>query len=161
MLRSAKSIGRYAIVAADFYRDISDALVAGAEKALIAGGVARERIDCVRVPGAFEIPFACKRLLRQSKIARRRFKINPGKAPRDFYDAIITLGAVVRGETPHFDYVAGECARGIMQLNLRGETPVIFGVLTTDTIEQARARAADGDKGGAAARAALTMARIG
>ncbi|MGR3912963.1 MAG: 6,7-dimethyl-8-ribityllumazine synthase, partial [Gammaproteobacteria bacterium] len=119
MTKPAKNPGRYALVAADFYRDISDALVAGATSALIAGGVAHAQIRCVRVPGAFEIPFACKRLM-----------------PYE-YDAIIALGAVVRGETPHFDYVAGECARGIAQLNLLGETPVIFGVLTTDSMAQA------------------------
>ena len=144
MISPSKTSTRYAIVVADFYRDIADALLAGAEGALAEAGVAREQITCVRVPGAFEIPHACARLMNEK------------------YGAIITLGAVVRGETPHFDYVAGECARGVMELNLLGKTPVIFGVLTTDTMEQARARADTdkGDKGGAAARAALAMAKL-
>ncbi|MDA7968005.1 MAG: 6,7-dimethyl-8-ribityllumazine synthase [Gammaproteobacteria bacterium] len=144
MIRPSKTSTRYAIVVADFYRDIADALLAGAEAALAEAGVVREQITCVRVPGAFEIPHACARLMNEK------------------YGAIITLGAVVRGETPHFDYVAGECARGVMELNLLGKTPVIFGVLTTDTMEQARARADTdkGDKGGAAARAALAMAKL-
>ena len=134
--------GRYAVVVSDFYRDIAEALVEGAELMFSAAGVARADIDRVHVPGAFEIPHACARLMREK------------------YDAIVALGAVVRGETPHFDYVAGECARGIMQLNLRGEMPVIFGVLTTNTMEQARVRADrnGGNKGGAAAFAALEMA---
>ena len=144
MIRPSKTSTRYAIVVADFYRDIADALLAGAEAALADAGVVREQITCVCVPGAFEIPHACARLMNEK------------------YGAIITLGAVVRGETPHFDYVAGECARGVMELNLLGKTPVIFGVLTTDTMEQARARADTdkGDKGGAAARAALAMAKL-
>ena len=144
MIRPSKTSTRYAIVVADFYRDIADALLAGAEGALAEAGVVREQITCVRVPGAFEIPHACARLMNEK------------------YGAIIALGAVVRGETPHFDYVAGECARGVMELNLLGKSPVIFGVLTTDTMEQARARADTdkGDKGGAAARAALAMAKL-
>ncbi|MDA7970226.1 MAG: 6,7-dimethyl-8-ribityllumazine synthase [Gammaproteobacteria bacterium] len=145
MISPSKTSTRYAIVVADFYRDIADALLAGAEAALAEAGVVREQITCVRVPGAFEIPHACARLVR-----------------REYYSVIITLGAVVRGETPHFDYVAGECARGVMELNLLGKTPVIFGVLTTDTMEQARARADTdkGDKGGAAARAAMAVAKL-
>ena len=144
MIRPSKTSARYAIVVADFYRDIADALLAGAEAALAEAGVVREQITCVRVPGAFEIPHACARLMNEK------------------YGAIITLGAVVRGETPHFDYVAGECARGVMELNLLGKSPVIFGVLTTDTMEQARARADTdkGDKGGAAARAAMAVAKL-
>ena len=141
MIRPSKTSTRYAIVVADFYRDIANMLLAGAESVLAEGGVTSENIKCVRVPGAFEIPYACAQLM------------------QDDYRAIITLGAVVRGETPHFDYVAGECARGIMELNLRGETPVIFGVLTTDTIEQAKARASKGNKGGDAARTALAMGK--
>ena len=144
MTNKAKTSGRYAIVVSTFYQDIADQLLAGVDSALTEAGVAYTHMKCVRVPGAFEIPNACAQLM------------------RDDYDAIIALGAVVRGQTPHFDYVAGECARGIMQLNLRGETPVIFGILTTDTIEQARMRADmdKGDKGGAAARAALVMAKL-
>ena len=139
MNESEKNSARYAIVAAEFYPDIADALIEGAVNVLTAAGIARENIHCERVPGAFEIPFACKQLM-----------------DHDF-SAVIALGAVVRGETPHFDFVAAECARGVMQLNLEGNIPVIFGVLTTNTLEQARARAVRADKGGAAARAALQM----
>ena len=135
--------GRYAIVAAQFNRKITELLLAGAEKSLRENGAAN--LDIAWVPGAFEIPQACKKLA----------------GARD-YDAIIALGAVIRGETPHFDYVAAACARGIARLNLRGDTPVIFGVLTTDTPAQALARADPqrGDKGGDAARAALAMTAL-
>lgn len=134
---------RYALVVADFYADIAEALAEGARRALLDAGVDAKNISCVHVPGAFEIPHACARLIDETCC-----------------DAIIALGAVVRGETPHFDYVAGECARALMDLNLLKRAPVIFGVLTTDTMQQARARAGAGDKGGDAARAAMRMARL-
>lgn len=143
--------GNYALVAAAFTRDLTAQLVAGAERELLAHGVAGECIDCVWVPGAFEIPFACRKLA----VLRDR-----GNAPK--YAAIIALGAVIRGQTPHFDYVAGECARGVMRVGLDTGVPVIFGVLTTDNRVQAEQRAdpARADKGGAAARAALEMAGL-
>ncbi len=115
---------RYAIVASRFNQTITDQLLLGARRALAEQGVEAEQIHCVWVPGAFEIPLVCKQLM----------------AAGD-YAAIIALGAVIRGATSHFDYVAGECARGLAQLNLRGDIPIIFGVLTTDTAAQARHRA--------------------
>ena len=134
--------GRYAIVAGRFNQPITEQLIAGARDEFARHGIAPEHIRCVWVPGAFEIPMVCKRLVVSGK-----------------YHAIIALGAVIRGETPHFDYVAGECARGIARLNLQGDTPVIFGVLTTDTAAQAQARAdaKAKNKGAAAAVAALEM----
>ncbi|HKT31826.1 MAG TPA: 6,7-dimethyl-8-ribityllumazine synthase [Gammaproteobacteria bacterium] len=136
---------RVAIVAARFNAFVVDKLVNGALQALTAAGVSAENVDVIRVPGAFEIPVAVKRAA-----ASRR------------YDAIIALGAVIRGETPHFDYVAGECARGVMQAMLDTGVPVGFGVLTCDTLEQAQARAggAAGNKGADAAQAALEMANL-
>lgn len=137
--------GRYAIVAAKFNQAVTDELVAAATAEFARHGIHSERLHCVRVPGAFEIPMACRKLMASGE-----------------YAAIVALGAVIRGETPHFDYVAAECARGVAQLNLQGETPVIFGVLTTDTAAQARERAAaDGkNRGAAAALAALEMAAL-
>lgn len=136
---------RVAIVAARFNAFIVDKLVSGALQALGIAGVRIENIDVVRVPGAFEIPVAVK----QAAASRR-------------YDAIVALGAVIRGETPHFDYVAGECTHGIMQVMLDTNVPVGFGVLTCDTLEQAQARAggAAGNKGADAAQAAVEMASL-
>ncbi len=146
--RSAPSVqqsGRYVIVVGEFYPAITGKLVEGAEAALARHGVGPGQIRRVSVPGAFEIPMACRKLAASGE-----------------YAAVIALGAVIRGETAHFDYVAGECARGIAQLNLQGDIPVIFGVLTTDTADQAEERAdpAAGDKGGAAAEAALEMVSL-
>lgn len=114
----------------------------GATETLVRHGIAREEIDCIWVPGAFEIPMAARRLVESGQ-----------------YGCVIALGAVIRGETAHFDYVAGECAHGIAQLNLSSEIPVIFGVLTTDTIEQAIERAGTkaGNKGTDAALAGIEM----
>ncbi|MBU6421937.1 MAG: 6,7-dimethyl-8-ribityllumazine synthase [Gammaproteobacteria bacterium] len=134
-----------AIVAARFNAFVVDKLLSGALQALAAAGVRAGNIDVVRVPGAFEIPVA----VNQAAVSRR-------------YGAIIALGAVIRGETPHFDYVAGECARGIMRVMLDTHVPVGFGVLTCDTLEQAQTRAggAAGNKGADAAQAALQMANL-
>ena len=136
---------RFAIVAARFNREITDALLEGALDTFSRHGVASERVSVVRVPGAFELPLAAKRLLQ-----------------RERYAAIVVLGAVIRGETPHFDYVAGECARGISRVSLDSGVPVIFGVLTTEDYEQAAARAGGtaGNKGSEAAMAALEMATL-
>ncbi len=136
---------RFAIVAARFNRDIGDALLEGALHAFSDHGVPPEEIRVVRVPGAFELPLAAKRLAEGGR-----------------YAAVVALGAVIRGETPHFDYVAGECARGIAKVSLDSGVPVIFGVLTTDDHAQAKARAggAAGNKGAEAAMAALEMATL-
>ncbi len=137
--------GRFALVAGRFNHFITDKLVQGAVDALARHGIAESRIDCVWVPGAFEIPVVSKKLVDSKN-----------------YSAIITLGAVIRGATSHYDLVCGECAKGIAQSNLAGETPVIFGVLTTDTIEQAIERAGTkaGNKGADAALAALEMVSL-
>jgi 6,7-dimethyl-8-ribityllumazine synthase len=134
---------RVAIVAARWNASIVDQLVAGAEQALRDRKVAR--IDVVRCPGAFEIPSVARKLID----ARR-------------HDAIVCFGCVIRGETAHFELVAGECARGIAELGLRGEVPVIFGVLTTENVAQAEQRAdrARDNKGAEAALAALEMVSI-
>ena len=137
--------GRYAIVAARFNRFITDKLVAGAMDALERHGIAQSDVDCIWVPGAFEIPMVARKLAHSHR-----------------YSAVITLGAVIRGATPHFDYVAGECARGIAELARASDMPIIFGVLTTDTIEQAIERAGTkaGNKGADAALAALEMVSL-
>jgi 6,7-dimethyl-8-ribityllumazine synthase len=136
---------RIGIVAARFNEFIVDSLVRGAVDALLRLGASEKDITLVRVPGAWEMPWAVKKMA-----AARR------------YDAIIALGAVIRGATPHFDYVAGECAKGVAQAGLATDTPVAFGVLTTDTIEQALERAGTnaGNKGADAAMSAVEMARL-
>ena len=142
--RSAKGL-RIAIVAARFNHFVVDKLVAGAVETLTAAGISSQDLDIVRVPGAFEIPLAAKKL-----------------AASHDYEAVITLGAVIRGGTPHFDYVAGECARGVTQVSLETGVPVVFGVLTCDTLEQATDRAGGqhGNKGADAALAAIEMADL-
>jgi 6,7-dimethyl-8-ribityllumazine synthase len=139
--RNAKGM-RMAIVAARFNNFVVDKLLAGCLETLAANGLRPEDLDVVRVPGAFEIPLVARTLA-----ASRR------------YDAIITLGAVIRGGTPHFDYVAGECARGVAEAGEASGLPVIFGVLTCDTLEQATERAGGkvGNKGADAALAAIEM----
>ena len=133
---------RVAIVAARFNAEIVDELVTGCMRRLEELGIDGGRIEIHRVPGAFELPVAAK-LLAKSK----RFQ------------SIVCLGCIVRGDTPHFDYVAGECARGIQQVAISESLPVIFGVLTTNTEEQARARTggSHGHAGEWAAQAAAEM----
>lgn len=133
---------RVGIVAARFNQQIVDTLLSGALSALKERGVGAESTTIVRVPGVFEIPLATQRLAIQST-----------------FDAVIALGTVIKGETPHFDFVAGECARGVTRVGLDFGLPVIFGVLTTLTLEQAWARAGGehGNKGHEAALAALDM----
>jgi 6,7-dimethyl-8-ribityllumazine synthase len=136
---------RFAIVAARFNAVITDALLEGALSTLAEHGVPEDHVSVVQVPGAFEIPITAKRLAASGR-----------------YEAIIALGAVVRGGTPHFEYVAGECARGVGRVALEEDVPVIFGVLTTDTDEQARERAGgkEGNKGFEAAIAGLEMVTL-
>src|SRR5579872_6887900 len=141
---SAKGL-RFAIIAGRFNSFITDRLVAGALDALKRSGCSEENIEIVKVPGSWEMPVVA-RALAQSKRC----------------DGIIALGAVIRGETPHFDYVAGEAARGLQQVALDTGLPVAFGVLTTDTLEQAEARAGGphGNKGYDAAMTAVEMAHF-
>ncbi|MDP7559218.1 MAG: 6,7-dimethyl-8-ribityllumazine synthase, partial [Planctomycetota bacterium] len=114
---------RFAVVVADFNSDITGALLEGSLHTFRTFGLSEDAITVVRVPGAFEIPLACDRL-----------------ASSGNYAGVIALGAVIRGDTPHFDYVAGECARGVMDCMMRHSIPVVFGVLTTDTLLQAKLR---------------------
>lgn len=137
--------GRFAIVAGRFNAFVVDPLVAGAADVLTRHGVAADAIDVVRVPGAWEIPQAARRVAASGR-----------------YAAVIALGAVIRGATPHFDYVAGEAAKGLAQVAAEADMPVAFGVLTTDTIEQAIERAGTkaGNKGADAALSALEMVNL-
>lgn len=142
--RSAKGL-RIAIVAARFNHFVVDKLLAGAVETLTQAGISSQDLDIVRVPGAFEIPLAARKL-----------------AASHNYDAVVTLGAVIRGGTPHFDYVAGECARGVSEAARDSGVPVIFGVLTCDSLEQATERSggAHGNKGADSALAAIEMADL-
>ncbi len=144
-MSKSETRARIAIVAGEFNRVIVDQLVLGARDALARNGLAHEEQSTFWVPGAFELPLAADRL-----------------AASGMFDAILTLGAVIRGDTPHFDYVAGECARGVAQVSVRRGLPVIFGVLTTDNIEQAldRAGTGEGNKGFDSAMAALRMLAV-
>jgi 6,7-dimethyl-8-ribityllumazine synthase len=141
---SAKGL-KVAIVAARFNAFIVDRLVDGALDVLARSGGAPEDVTVVRCPGAFEIPQVAKLVLESGA-----------------YDAVICLGCVIRGATPHFDYVAGQAARGIGQLAMSARVPIVFGVLTVDTIEQAVERAGTkaGNKGSDAAMAAIEMASL-
>lgn len=133
---------KFCILAARFNAFIVERLVEGAVDTLLRHGVDKDDIEIIRVPGAYEMPIAAQRAARTNR-----------------YDALIALGAVIRGGTPHFDYVAGECSKGLAQVSLAEDMPVIFGVLTTDTIEQAVERAGTkaGNKGSEAAISAIEM----
>ncbi|MGE0383879.1 MAG: 6,7-dimethyl-8-ribityllumazine synthase [Gammaproteobacteria bacterium] len=136
---------RVGIVAGRFNAFIVDQLLAGCLDTLRRHGVAERQVTLVRVPGAFEMPIVAKRLAASAR-----------------YDAIIALGAVIRGATPHFDYVAGACTRGLSAVALDTDTPIAFGVLTVDSIEQAIERAGTkaGNKGADAALTALEMVSV-
>ena len=136
---------RLAIVVSRFNEIVTEPLLRGAIATARDRGIDDEALDVVRVPGAFELPQAARRLAEQGA-----------------YDAIVCLGAVVRGETPHFDYVCSEAARGITLVSQEFNLPVTFGVLTCDTMEQARARAGGsaGNKGDEAMRAAIEMVNV-
>jgi 6,7-dimethyl-8-ribityllumazine synthase len=133
---------RIAVVASRFNHFIVDQLLAGAQDALDRHGIEKSRQALVWVPGAFELPLLANQFASSGR-----------------FDAVIALGAVIRGGTPHFDFVAGECARGLSRVSLDHGIPVIFGVLTTDTIEQAleRAGTGEGNKGFDAAITAIEM----
>jgi 6,7-dimethyl-8-ribityllumazine synthase len=136
---------RFAIVTARFYTELTDWLIDGATRALKDCGVDAADIDYVEVPGCFELPLACLKLADSNNV-----------------DAIVALGVVIRGDTPHFDFVAGECARGIMDVQLSAAIPIGFGVLTTENLAQAEERADPKrmDKGYEAALAAATLLLI-
>lgn len=136
---------RVCIVASRFNGFIVEQLEAGAVDALVRHGASRDDIDIARTPGAYELPLAV-----QKAAASKR------------YDAVVAVGAVIRGATPHFDYVAGECVKGIAMVSLKHDIPVSFGVLTVDTIEQAIERAGTkaGNKGAEAALSAVEMVNL-
>lgn len=137
--------GKFALVVGRFNSFVVESLLAGALDTLRRHGVEDKNITVVRAPGAFEIPLVVKKVAAQKK-----------------HDAIIALGAVIRGGTPHFEYVAGECVKGLAQVGLDAEIPVAFGVLTVDTIEQAVERSGTkaGNKGSEAALSALEMVSL-
>jgi len=136
---------KFAIVVSRFNDFISERLVGGAVDALVRCGAKDDDIDLVKVPVACEIPLIAKKMSQKKK-----------------YDAVICLGAVIRGATPHFDYVSAEVSKGIAVVSIDSEIPVIFGIITTDTLEQAieRAGAKAGNKGFSAAMAAVEMANL-
>jgi 6,7-dimethyl-8-ribityllumazine synthase len=133
---------RIAIAVAQFNPDITNRLLAGCKAALVEAGLAEDAIRVVPVPGAWELPLACRQLAETGQ-----------------FDGVIALGAVVRGETAHFDFISAECARGLMQASLDTDVPIAFGVLTPENGEQALERAdpARKNKGREAALAALAM----
>ena len=149
---------RFGIVASRFNHFIVDRLVEGALDAIRRHGGEKAHVTIVRVPGAWEIPYAVKRLIQVSK-AKDDLLASQGVAP---LHAIIALGAVIRGSTPHFDYIAAEVTKGIAHVSMDSGVPTAFGVLTTDTIEQAIERAGTkaGNKGWQAAEAAIEMAQV-
>jgi 6,7-dimethyl-8-ribityllumazine synthase len=136
---------KFSIVVSRFNDFITERLVGGALDALVRCGAADEDIEIIKVPGAFEIPLVAKK----AAVSNR-------------YHAVICLGAVIRGATPHFDYVSAEVSKGIAMVSMESEIPIIFGVITTDTLEQAieRAGTKSGNKGWSAAMSAVEMANL-
>jgi len=136
---------KVAILASRFNDFIVDKLVGGAVDALVRHGASREDLTLVRIPGAFEMPLVAQKLAASGK-----------------YDGLVCVGAVIRGATPHFDFVANECAKGLAQVSMQHNIPLGFGVLTTDNLEQAIERAGSkaGNKGVDAAMAMLETARV-
>ncbi|HBD12884.1 MAG TPA: 6,7-dimethyl-8-ribityllumazine synthase [Porticoccaceae bacterium] len=136
---------RFAIVVARWNGEITESLLQGALRAFARQGIADDSIEVVRVPGAFELPLAAKKLAETGRI-----------------DAVLALGCVIRGGTPHFDYVCSECARGVGEVALTTGMPIAFGVLTTDNLQQAKDRSGDNEenKGEEAALCALEMVSL-
>jgi len=136
---------KFALVVSRFNEFITGKLLAGAQDALARHGVADDDIDLVRVPGAFEIPLVAQRMADSKR-----------------YDAVICLGAVIRGSTPHFDYIAAEVTKGIAHVGLESDLPVIYGIITADTLEQAIERSGSkmGNRGFDAAVQAIEMANL-
>jgi len=136
---------KFALVVSRFNDFITEKLLSGALDALVRCGADENDIEVVKVPGAFEIPLVALKMAKTNR-----------------FDAVICLGAVIRGSTPHFDYVSAEVSKGVAAAGMQSETPVIFGVITTDTIEQAIERAGTkaGNKGWSAAMSAIEMANL-
>ena len=141
---TAKPTDKFCIVISRFNDFIGSKLLQGAMDAFIRHGVSEENIDIVWVPGAFEIPLMCKKMAKKG------------------YGAIVALGAIIKGSTSHYDYVCAELSKGIATVSMNSGIPVLFGVLTTDTIEQAIERAGTkaGNKGSECAKAAIEMANL-
>ena len=137
--------GRFAVVVARFNAMVTQALLAGCQDAFARHGVSDDRLDVAWVPGSFEIPVVARRLAESGR-----------------YAAVVCLGCVIRGETGHYDHVAGQAAAGVLQAGLATGTPVVFGVLTTDSVEQALNRSGlkGGNKGAEAALTAIEMANL-
>lgn len=135
----------FAVVVARWNGEITENLLAGALRAFARQGIANDRVKVVRVPGAFELPLAARKCAEMGDV-----------------DAVVALGCVIRGGTPHFEYVCGECARGIGEVSLTTGVPVAFGVLTTDDLKQAQDRSGDNaeNKGEEAALTALEMVSL-
>lgn len=136
---------KFLIIVSRFNKVFADQLLGGAMDCLLRHGASEEDIKVLWVPGAFEIPQTIKKCLEKGK-----------------YDAVIPLGVVIRGDTPHFDYIASEVSKGIAQLGLEGKIPIVFGILTCDNMEQAqeRASAKQGNKGWDAALSAIELANL-
>lgn len=136
---------KYALIVSRFNNFITEKLLEGAKDALIRSGAKNDEIDTIRVPGSFEIPLVAKRVAKSGK-----------------YDSIVCLGAVIRGETPHFDYVANEVTKGIALLNLELSIPITYGIITADNTEQAIERAGTkmGNKGFSAAQNAIELLNL-
>lgn len=136
---------RFALVVSRYNDFVGNRLVSGSKDCLIRHGADPEAIEIFKVPGSFEIPLTARRVAESGR-----------------FDAVVCLGAVIRGETPHFDFVAGQAARGVNQVSLETDVPVVFGVITTDTLEQAidRAGARTGNRGAEATLAAVEMASL-
>lgn len=137
--------GRFALVVGRFNSLVTDALLAGCRDSFVRHGVADDRLDVIHVPGSFEIPLVARKLAESGR-----------------YAAIVCLGCVIRGETGHYDHVAGQAAAGVLQASLATGVPVIFGVLTTDSVDQALDRSGlkAGNKGADAALAAIEMVNL-
>ncbi len=137
--------GRFAIVVSRFNALVTEALLAGCRDAFVRHGVSEDRLDVAWVPGSFEIPVVARQLAESGK-----------------YVAVVCLGCVIRGETGHYDHVAGQAAAGVLQASVATGVPAIFGILTTDTVEQALNRAGlkSGNKGAEAALAAIEMVNL-
>lgn len=136
---------KFALIVSRFNDFITNRLVSGAVDALVRSGAKDEDIEIIKVPGSFEIPLIAKKMAQSNR-----------------YNAIVCLGAVIRGATPHFEYISAEVTKGIALVSLESEVPVIFGIVTTDTIEQAieRAGTKSGNKGWSAAITAVEMANL-
>ncbi len=136
---------RFGIVASKFNKFVTSRLLAECAKTLTKAGASEDDLDVVRVPGAFEIPLVARQLARSGR-----------------FDAVICLGAVIRGDTPHFDFISAEASRGILQASMETDVPVVFGVLTTNTVAQAieRADPAKMNRGAEAAKTAIEMVTL-